>query len=199
MTIVLHPATLHASARPTVTLAEALDWAAITGSALLASPDHYHVATAEGGNCRTPAGPVDLSTVFEARVFDEHRELRWWHDTGGKGRAVVISEDTDRLPAGGDPVDPVPAIDVIDGGYLLWGRTTDTPAPGWVTLATARIGSLQLPAPPPLPGDSPDLHRIRFDVREYVAVEPTHGNAYVAEERLVQLRRVPAVMEVRTT
>jgi CRISPR-associated protein (TIGR03984 family) len=84
-------------------------------------------------------------------------------------------------------VTPLVAVDVIGGGYLLWGRALGGGPPGWTTLAAARIGSLPVPVPGSGAGD-----RITLTYLEYVAVEPIHGNAYIAEERLTGLRRTQA-------
>jgi CRISPR-associated protein (TIGR03984 family) len=177
-----------------VTFTDALAWAGITGPALLSTPTRHLMASADATGCQLPDGPADLSEVYHARVFDEQRELRWWHDGAGLGRAVVLAEDTAALANGdGQPLDPVHAVDVIDdGGYLLWGHTTGGGAPGWTALATTRIGTLHAPlAAKAETGGG----RVRLAVREYVAVEPVHGNAYVAEERLLRLHHVTQVQE----
>ncbi|MDT0616495.1 type III-D CRISPR-associated protein Csx19, partial [Streptomyces lancefieldiae] len=135
--------TLHARAAQGVTLAEALTATAFpTAVALLSAPHAHTVAHVTEGRCRTrQADPYDLSTVFEARVFDGERELRWLCDSGDRGRAVLLTEDETLLPdAFPEPVAPLPATAVLAAHYLLWGRPAGGDE-GWTVLHTPRIGS----------------------------------------------------------
>lgn len=181
--------TLHARAAQGLTLAEALAATAFpTATALLSAPHAHTVAHVTDGRCRTrQADPYDLSTVFEAQVFDGERELRWLCDTGDRGRAVLLTEDETLLPgAFPEQVAPLTAAVVLPAHYLLWGR----PAGGddaWTVLHTPRIGTLTVPHPQA----DPD-RRLRLVAREYVSTDPHHGNAYVSEERLLRIESVPA-------
>ncbi|MGP4109724.1 type III-D CRISPR-associated protein Csx19 [Streptomyces sp. 4N509B] len=190
--------TLHAAAHPRITLATALaagvDASALTGAtALLTAPSRYHVAllTADG-SCLTPASPadpaglapVDLAHVYEARVFTPTVELRWLGEAGGPGRAVVLTEDPSLLPHDFPETDglALDAVDTLDAHHLLWGEaTTSQDDDGWTTLSSARVGTLTVPVPVRAGA------RARVGSRQYVAVEPHHGNAHVAEERLTHL------------
>ncbi|GGO20285.1 hypothetical protein GCM10010116_40670 [Microbispora rosea subsp. aerata] len=174
------PAVLHGVAASGVTLAEALAAGAMTGGcALLTAPSAYHVARVTERGCHTRTGPVDLSTVYEARVFTSEMELRWVE----AGYAVMLTEDEDLLAGSSwERLEPIRAIDTIDTRYLVWGTLKEADG-GWGTLASARIGTLAVPLPaaaPFVPGG-----RIRLVAREYVAVDREHGNAHVAEERLL--------------
>jgi CRISPR-associated protein (TIGR03984 family) len=176
--------TLHSTAYCAIALADVLSKVDIRGVALLTSPAHYQAAIASADGCSGPDGEaIDLTSVFEARVFDGDRELRWWHEANGSGRAVVLAETANAIPADGTPLGPLPILDTIPGEYLLWGRVTADAPPGWTALTTARIGVIHVPLSPPPPIGA----RVRLAVREYVATEPEHGNAYVAEERLIRL------------
>ncbi|MFI6802169.1 type III-D CRISPR-associated protein Csx19 [Streptosporangium canum] len=169
--------TLYGAAAAGVTLARAIEAAGVAGGcALLTAPSAYHVARVEGGRCVTEAGPVDLSTVYEARVFTAQVELRWVE----AGYAVLLTEDRSLLPPSFDgPVEPLSAEAVLDVRYLLWGEVKAFTS-GWVALGSARIGTLTVPVATPFPQD-----RIRLVAREYVVADRVHGNAHVAEERLV--------------
>lgn len=185
--------TLYASSRDAVTLPEAVSWAEITGVALLASPSTYLVAKADPAGCTTHDGAaVDLSSIFEARLFDPQREMRWWHASGGAGRAIVLGEQPDSLPDGDGEIPPLAAVEVVDGTYLLWGRALADGTAGWTTLSAARIGVLRVPL-----AGTPPQERVALTTREYVAVEPRYGNAYVAEERLVQFEVANPIRLVR--
>lgn len=175
--------TLYGAAAIDVTLQEALEAAGIAGGcALLTAPSAYHVARVEGRGCATSAGPVDLSTVYEARIFTPDVELRWVE----AGYAVLLSEDQSLLPAFfGEPVEALAAVKTLDAHYLVWGETTapvpvTASAPSWATLRSARIGALAVPMVTPFPES-----RVRLAAREYVVADKIHGNAYVAEERLI--------------
>lgn len=179
---------LHGRAGGGLTLAEAIALAAPRSDsvALLASPARYQVADVRDGTCRDPAGPCALDEVFEARVFGAELELRWLHSSSGRGRAVALAEQEAALPDGlGDPLPALAAARVFDQHYLLWGTTADPVADGWATLFSARIGTVNVPLAGSRPG-----RKIRLRAREYIAVEPAHGNAYVAEERLLGLEEV---------
>lgn len=157
-------------------------------TALLAAPDRYQVADVRDGACRGPDGPCAMDEVFEARVFSGDLELRWLHAGSGRGRAVALSEEEDSLPGElGDPLPALEAVRTFDQRYLLWGTTVEPAADGWATLFSARVGLLSVP----LASFSRERDRkVRLRAREYVAVEPAYGNAYVAEERLLGLEEV---------
>src|SRR5258707_182462 len=64
--------------------------------------------------------PVDLSHVFEARVFSKRAELRWLHKSKRRGKAVLLAEE--RIPAflTQDLPEIVP-LETLPQRYLLWG------------------------------------------------------------------------------
>jgi CRISPR-associated protein (TIGR03984 family) len=122
--------------------------------------------------------------AFEARVFNGDLELRWLQsrfDGGVRcGRAVLLHE----TPAlGGEPRSDI--IHTLERQYVLWGQA-DPPAaslaPGWSSLSTARIGALAVPL-----ANIPQSRRVILRAREYMAQEHGHGNAYIADERLLCL------------
>ncbi|MEV0971075.1 type III-D CRISPR-associated protein Csx19 [Microtetraspora glauca] len=169
--------TLYGAAATGVTLPEALEAAGLDGGcALLTTPSAYRVARVEGGGCVTASGPVDLSVVYEAWVFTPEAELRWVES----GYTVLLTEDEYLLPDSfGERVDPLPAIATMDARYLVWGAVTVSGS-GWTTVASSRVGTLAVPLLSAGEGD-----RVRLAAREYVVADCEHGNAYVAEERLI--------------
>lgn len=177
------PVVLHAAARHDVGLGEVLEHATPGSVALLSTPWEYHIARVDvSGRLETHRGSVRLEYVFDARIFDEHAELRWTDTANALGTAVFLSEDATALPADfSEPIDPVHTIGTRPGAYLLWGRSTGTGAAnGWTTLATERIGTLTIPA------EIPEQRHAQVVTREYIARDSKHGNAYVAEERLLR-------------
>ncbi|MGW0587803.1 type III-D CRISPR-associated protein Csx19 [Streptosporangium sp. NPDC002607] len=183
--------TLYGGAATGVTLPQALQAAGVAGGcALLTAPSAYHVTRVQGDGCVTPAGPVDLSTVYEARAFTPKVELRWVET----GYAVLLTEDRSLLPAFfGEPLEELSTVATAEAHYLVWGEAgasasggrpvsggAEDSAPGWVTLRTARIGTLTVPMAP-----SSAQKRVRLAAREYIVADRVHGNAYVAEERLI--------------
>ncbi len=166
--------TLHVATREGLTFAEAMN-SAPDGFALLTTPWRYEVVSTADARRSTPAG------VFEARVFNEHTELRWLNDADS-GRTVVITEDPAAIPADFTKRESMEAVGTLSGGYLLWGKAVQAPsaAPdGWTTLTTERIGSLRVP------GEFPGGCHVALATREYIAHDSDHGNAYIAEERLL--------------
>lgn len=164
--------TLHVAVRDGLTFTEAMESAPDDGFALLTTPWRYQITTTADARRSAPQG------VFEARAFNEHTELRWLGDTGDRGRAVLLTEDPVALPATFAKPGPVEAIGTEPGGYLLWGKAVDA-SDGWTTLTTERIGSLRVP------GDFSRGAHVALATREYIARDADHGNAYVAEERLL--------------
>ncbi|MUN41082.1 type III-D CRISPR-associated protein Csx19 [Actinomadura litoris] len=160
--------TLHVAACDGLTFTEAME-SAPDGFALLTTPWRYAIVTTAEARRSTFQG------VFEARAFDEHTELRWLQDSG---RTVLLTEDPTALPPSFTPCDPVNAAGTVDGGYLLWGKAVMT-SDGWTTLTTERIGSLRVP------GEFGRGDRVELTTREYIAHDSAHGNAYIAEERLL--------------
>src|SRR5262249_37772176 len=134
---------------------------------------------------------VDLSAMFEARVFGAKAELRWLNDPSGEGkhRAVILAEE-DLVGTLGDPWgDPerIVVIEALPQTYLLWGEGTEPRkkgkgrplATGWSELGTARIGGLAVP----VPGVHAAGQRVLLRTVEYLA-EADHGNVVVQDERL---------------
>lgn len=123
-----------------------------------------------------------LAEVYEARVFNDAAELRWWNDPAeARHRAAVLTEEPNS-PVGWQLRDPITIAGTIAQTYLLWGRRSDAPAhlpSGWTRLTTARIGSLDVPAA----GEG----RFEICAREYLKVFED-GNVAVAEERLLAVR-----------
>lgn len=172
---------LHAVSWRDISLGEALGHAAPGSTALLATPRTYHIALVNAsGHLETAKGSVRLQDVFEARFFDERAELRWVNIAEGRGAAVLLTEDAAALPATfGERLPGIEATGTRAGAYLLWGRSAG-PVNGWTTLSTERIGTIAIPAEIPA-----DQHA-QVLTREYIAHDPNHGNAYIAEERLLR-------------
>lgn len=179
--------TLYWRAANNVQLADALAIAALPGAvALLSTPTDYHVAGCHDGQPRTPDGPVDLDRVYHCRTFTRYAELRWQQTSAEYGRAVALAEDPARLPTTfGHDTGELPVAETIGAEYLLWGTVLAPPDDGWTATATSRVGTLRFPA------SGVAGHRLRLNSVEYVAIEPEHGNAYVAEERLVDIDDYP--------
>jgi CRISPR-associated protein (TIGR03984 family) len=182
----MNPVTLYSAAADGVTLPWTLRHAAPPGGiALLISPRRYHVALLNDTREITPRnGEIHLDDVFEARIFSPIAELRWLHTGDGKGRAALLTEDAMALPDEmSERPAPINAADTNAGGYLLWGRVAGTAHDGWTTFATERIGTLDIPAAVP-------AGHAHVATREYIAVDPSHGNAYIAEERLLHFEPI---------
>jgi len=171
---------LHTAARDGLTFSEALTHAP-DGVALLSSPWRYQVVLVHNGRVLSRGDEPDLTEIFEARIFNERAELRWLHTGDGRGRAVLLSEDAAALSADFPERDgTVHAAEVLEGQYLLWGRVVGG-GDGWTALAAERIGTIHIPVDIPRQPEYAAL-----TTREYVARDPRHGNAYIAEERLLR-------------
>lgn len=144
----------------------------------------------ETGHVHGPDGRrIPSEGVFEARIFTPALELRWVAGETG-GRAAVLHEESDRML--GDPWIARPVAGALASSlavsYLLWGwpiGSADGLVDGWCRLGEARVGALAVPHPP-VPG------RLRIGAKEYVGVDPVHGNARVIAERLLRIEPVDA-------
>jgi len=167
--------------RRDVALDAVLDSAAVLGEAvaLLATPAAFVVRRADGGQLWDPSGKAARPAgVFEARLFSERGELRWLAG-GGSGRAALLLDvGPDALPDGWERGAGIVYLDRLTRRYLLWGRASGSPVPGWTRLDEARVGPRDVPAE-----GGPYL---RLEAWEYVGAR--HGNACVLAERLVAIR-----------
>ncbi len=163
-------------------------------TALLYKPECCSFAVYERGDWKNASGKIDVSGVYEARVFSQSAELRWLKDPSPKGAhasAIVSDRELANLDQGQHPEGEARRtwqscpLDVVQGPkqrYLLWGEGLGRyKGNGWSSLAAARIGELHVP----LPG-VPERGRAQLVAQEYL-VEREHGNMVVAEERLVGL------------
>lgn len=141
-------------------------------------------AVADGARLVLAGGSASLDGVFEARMFGAEAELRWLNAHDGKGRAVLLFEDTGRVtpPTGWAVQRDDEVTDSIVGQYILWGPGAErSPAAGWSTLASAKIGTIEVPIA------NVGKRHVCIRVIEYLHVEDGHGNIGVLDERLVGL------------
>lgn len=150
---------------------------------LLYAPDACHfVRFSEGSLVDSWGSQVDLTKVFEAKIFNETYELRWLNQSRGSGRVVLLSED----PLGDilqDSIVDLIAIDVLPQKYLLWGKGVDSNhSENWGSIASARVGSLTIPI-----GEIRQDSYVYLHSREYLREVDEYGNVAVVEERLIKL------------
>lgn len=143
----------------------------------------------------------DIGAFFEARIFDGTTELRWLHQSSGRGRAVAIAETS--LPSALDSWQELPSrkaeATIGPVPYLLWGKPQGAPDGIWSESAENRIGALHVPHV------ASANQRIRLVAKEYLArFADEHppaagvrlsGNAMVIEERLIRLEAVSSMEE----
>lgn len=115
--------------------------------------------------CR-PAGPLDLSAVFELRATDGERELRWLHEDAGLGRSVILTGLA-------QPVSVPPQRRLLAGSVV---SARDTATGPWATLFDARYGPVDVPA------RAAKNDRIWIESAELVT-EDKHGNLTVTGAR----------------
>jgi len=139
--------------------------------AILYTPQHCHLALVDK-TCKffNQAGEFTPQGVFEARIFNDEAELRWLHESNGKGRFVIISDSSFPNNAG-----------VIKQTYLLWGESMGPSQNGWTEFAEARIGSFYVPVSGVTAGKK---CRAQINAIEYLG-EFKDGNIAVVDERLI--------------
>jgi len=178
--------TLYGRASNGIPLATALEACAehlLAAIGLLYAPDACYLVQFSDGKLRESSGSaVILDKVFEAKIFNETHELRWLNQNRGFGRAVLLSEDPlgDTLET---DVGNLDAIEVLPQKYLLWGKGVHSAdASQWGSIASARVGSLDVP----IDGIQQDSY-VYLHSREYLREVDEYGNVVVAEERLIKL------------
>jgi len=185
------------TSKENISLEEALKQCAIfleDSVALVYAPSFCKFAKFENGGLSL-VDDRSLSTVFEARVFNQNVELRWLNISNGLGRTVLISDiELTRVFTDEEDVSLTEILDTIPQQYLLWGkgvvRSPSLPQ-GWSRLAAARIGALDIPIT-----DIQPKQQVKLMAREYIGLSEgeageKYGNVSVLEERLVGLEAEP--------
>ncbi|AGY58604.1 type III-D CRISPR-associated protein Csx19 [Gloeobacter kilaueensis] len=179
---------LHGRTSNNLSLAEALTNCAapLTGAiALLYSSNACTFARFEDGLLIDAGGDIDLTPVFEARVFNEACELRWLNTHDGQGRAVLLSETQQNGLE--EDIMPLHFLEALPGTYLLWGEQIDSDlATGWSRVGRSRMGAIAIPLAP-----LPKGACVYLQVREYLGEIGDHGNVAVVEECLTGLSLKP--------
>lgn len=154
-----------------VTLSNAVKDFDANSYAILYAPKSCFLALFDGTNfVDENNNPIDISDVFEARVFNADKELRWINETNGKGKSTIISDAN------------FPDATVIEQKYLFWGKRNGQSSNGWTQFAEARIGAFYVPKV------------INTDYAQFTAVEYLgeyeDGNVAVVDERLTGISEV---------
>jgi CRISPR-associated protein (TIGR03984 family) len=176
--------------RKNLTLLEALEgFGPHTG--ICYSPQAAFFAVWDGQNAQSAHGehlkPVD-DQIYEARFFNGEGELRWLRDSyRATGNAAYLSE-SDKVPAGWNPLPSFTAEPVL-GQYRLRGKpTNDHAPPGWSCLGEAAINTYAIP----LPLGEGKLAQVNY--REYLGLDPgaagQDGNVVVLAQIFVELGEV---------
>lgn len=143
--------------------------------AILYSPKHCYLAKFNGEKFINQNGEIDVENekIYEARVFNAEKELRWV-----KGYESKTISDEELTKVNG-------FVDTIPQKYLLWGEvspTNDVKNNGeWTEFAEARIGTFYVPIK--------TSSRACFEATEYLK-EFEDGNVAVFEERLTGISEV---------
>lgn len=137
--------------------------------AILYAPKKCYLAKFDGETFLDENGEIDVEKVkvYEARVFNEHQELRW---VLGCEKKVIITDES------------FPNSSKIDQNYLLWGKKSSSPDNGWTQFAEARIGAFYVPK-------EISTEYAQFTAVEYLK-EFVDGNVAVFEERLTGISEV---------
>lgn len=159
--------------------------------AIAYTPAACVLARTDGGALRDSDGREVPADAFELRCFSGRGELRWLHESGGRGAAVLVTADEalagSASEAGFVPLPSVTCCGSIEHDYVLWGTATGrTVAPGWCEVAEPRIGSLRVPIE-----GLPERGHAAIAAVEHLRIEDEHGNVGVADELLVGLRALP--------
>ncbi|MEH2384079.1 MAG: CRISPR-associated protein Csx19 [Nostoc sp.] len=154
------------------------------GVAIIYSPTCCQFAKVEqNGDLKNAKNEsLSLDKVFEFRAFNQNFELRWLNEWNGEGKAVLISEQNISNYLDED-ISEIEVLDTVKQQYILWGKGVKTVSTsGWGKLATARIGSIDVP----VTGLTTN-QRVYLKAVEYLKADEEYGNVSVVEERLLKL------------
>lgn len=133
---------------------------------------------------------LDLSAVFEVRLFTKTAEFSWLNDpTGIGGRAVLVTPTKLEIQIFEQPLENVKpegnCYSSLLQSYLVWGEydsdTERVSEKDWTIVSTSQIGQLAIPIAP-----TPRRDFVVLKTQEYLTTDE-HGNAYVKYERLLNL------------
>jgi CRISPR-associated protein (TIGR03984 family) len=150
--------------------------------AILYSPYSCELARINSdGSIANHANPqLDLTDVYEARLFNKNAELRWWHESEGKGRCEILTDELLKQQAKGKHAG------THEQEYLLWGKSVGASSNGWTKFAEARVGHFWVP----VDGVTAEKQGARFTAKEYLR-EYQDGNVQVHDERLTGIELYP--------
>ncbi len=184
--------------RERVSLPDALAEFAKTGGeavGLLYSPRSCDFATMSEGQPKGSDGrPVDLSAVYEARVFSKDAELRWLNDPTQeqRHRAVILTEqDRPSEEGAGKERSRCLSSRCSTRTYLLWGMGTEA-KPYGRRVEPAGHCRVSAALAVPIGGaarNNPRQLCVLLHTLEYLT-ESEYGNVVVADERLCRLEVV---------
>lgn len=171
--------TLHVTKKTQTDLEDAIKNFPSDSFAILYSPNKCFLALFKNGQFYGENGAIDISNVFEARLFNKTAELRWLKD-GDMGTALILSEDEqikfDENVSSGK-------YQTIDQNYLVWGQSVGIFKNGWTEFGTARIESFYVPLP-----NIAAQEYAKFTAVEYLKAEEKNGNVFVMDERLTGIK-----------
>jgi CRISPR-associated protein (TIGR03984 family) len=149
---------------------------------------------------RGGATSIDLSRVFELRMFSNHFDITWSRE-GGTGRLVIVTDDGAVTEALGQDVcdyhrlpfaiPTIEAVTQLENQYLLWGECFEQTEDGWSCLAAPRVGTLWVPIPLTKGGRGVLLAREYFKRAAY-------GNVVFCGERLLGIGEAAKVRGTKT-
>lgn len=144
--------------------------------AILYSPKHCYLAKFNGEQFVNENGEIDVEKekIYEARVFNAEKELRWV-----KGYKSKMLSDSELKKENS-------FVDTISQKYLLWGQSTNLTKGDWTQFAEARIGAFFVP----IKIDGANKYA-QIEAVEYLkSYEDQDGNVAVFEERLKGISEV---------
>ncbi len=141
--------------------------------AILYAPKKCYLALFDGEKFVDENGEIEIKDVYEARIFNSEKELRWL----SSGETATLSD--------ANFVNEKEFVDKNENQkYLLWGQSTGKSNGNWTQFAEARIGAFFVPI-----ANVADKDYAQFTTVEYLK-EFEDGNVAVFEERLTGISEV---------
>ena len=133
----------------------------------------------------TTVDSLDVSDVFEAKLFTKGSELNWLNDPYDiGGRAVLVTTEAVGETVFKQSLEMGNLCGTISQSYLVWGQydlDSENAPDDWVIVSTSQIGQLAVP----ISTEAKDGFAL-LNTQEYL-VGDDYGNVYVKYERTLNL------------
>jgi CRISPR-associated protein (TIGR03984 family) len=146
------------------------------------SPGSFSMFILKASGAIWPGEALSAANTFQIVIFSETFEL-------SALRNGAMFDMTIKRESGLEAHALIYEGDPITSNFHIWGSYKKHHG-DFAEMVSSRIGSIFVPAPAHESGKL-----LALTSKEYIAIEPDHGNAYIAAERLMGIKWIEAKVE----